>query len=346
VGARVHVWDARTIAAQLRRGPGRAIDALEGRRGLARRYNAAMRSLVIGAGGVGGVIAQRLAEHGCDVRVVARGAHGDAIARRGLVVRSPAGERRAALHVLSAEHVADHSVDVAFVCVKWPELPSALAELARVLVPDGVVVPLLNGLDAEDLTAQYVGAQRTIAGVAYMSAGIAEPGVIYEHGHSKLGFAAYRPGQERSVAELVAMACDAGLAAQAHEDAAAMLWSKMVWNAPFNAICALANLNAGAVVVQDADLVKQAMREVIAVARAHGVALPDLLVDGMLHVTRSEFPDTVPSMLQDVRRGRPTEIDILAGRVAELGAARAVPTPVLSTLASLVRMRTAEPTRA
>jgi 2-dehydropantoate 2-reductase len=298
-----------------------------------------MQSLVVGAGGVGGVIAQRLAEHGRDVRVVARGAHGEAIGRRGLVVRTPGGERRAALHVLGAEHVADRSVDVAFVCVKWPELPGALAELARVLTPDGVVVPLLNGLDAEDVTAQYVGAQRTIAGVAYMSAGIVEPGVVYEHGHTKLGFAAYRPGQERTVASLVAYVAEAGIPAQAHEDAAAMLWSKMVWNAPFNAICALADLNAGAVLAQDADLVKQAMREVIAVARAHGVALPDLLVDGMLHVTRSEFPDTEPSMLQDVRRGRPTEVDVLTGRVARLGAAAGVATPVLSTLSSLITMR-------
>jgi 2-dehydropantoate 2-reductase len=305
-----------------------------------RRYKGAMRILVIGVGGVGGVLAQRLAARGHDLRVVARGAHGEAIARHGITVRTPAGERNAPLHVLHAGEVADQSVDVAFVCVKWPELAGALAELARILAPDGVAVPLLNGLDAENISAQYVGAQRTVAGVAYMSAGIVAPGVIYEHGATKLGFACYRPGQERCVAALTALLLDAGVPAQTHEDAAAMLWSKMVWNAPFNAICALADLNAGAVVAEDGELVKLAMREVIAVARAHSVQLPDVLVDGMLHVTRSEYPDTEPSMLQDVRRGRPTEIDILAGRVAELGASRGVPTPVLATLASLVRMRT------
>jgi len=113
----------------------------------------------------------------------------------------------------------------------------------------------------------------------------------------------------------------------------------MVWNAPFNAICALVDANAGEVVARDAELVKRAMREVIATARVYGVQLPDVLIDGMLHVTRTEFPDTEPSMLQDMRRGRPTEIDVLAGRVVELAAARDVPAPVLATLTALIRMR-------
>ncbi|MFM2419773.1 MAG: hypothetical protein RL385_4496 [Pseudomonadota bacterium] len=303
------------------------------------RYKASMRALVIGAGGVGGVLAERLASAGHDVRVVARGAHGEAIARFGLCVRERKAERQVALHVLRARDVADASVDVAFLCVKWPELTSALQELARVLAPHGIAVPLLNGLDSEDVVASYVGAQRTLAGVAYMSAGIVSPGVVYEHGPSRLGLACYRPGQERSLAELSTALTDAGLPTQAHDDARSMLWSKMVWNAPFNAICALVDANAGDVVARDPELVKGAMREVLATARAFGVPLPDVLIDGMLHVTRTEFPDTEPSMLQDVRRGRPTEIDVLAGRVVELAMSRDVPTPVLSTLTALVRMR-------
>jgi len=165
------------------------------------RYKPQMRALVIGAGGVGGVLAERLANAGHDVRVVARGDHGEAIARFGLCVRERKAERQVALHVLRARDVADASVDVAFLCVKWPELESALQELARVLAPHGVAVPLLNGLDSEDVVASYVGAQRTLAGVAYMSAGIVSPGVVYEHGHSRLGLASYRPGQERDLAE-------------------------------------------------------------------------------------------------------------------------------------------------
>jgi 2-dehydropantoate 2-reductase len=79
------------------------------------------------------------------------------------------------------------------------------------------------------------------------------------------------------------------------------------------------------------------MREVIAVARADGVQMPDAIADVMLQLTRTEYPNTEPSMLQDVRAGRVTEVDILQGAVAERGAALGVETPVMRTLADLVK---------
>jgi 2-dehydropantoate 2-reductase len=83
---------------------------------------------------------------------------------------------------------------------------------------------------------------------------------------------------------------------------------------------------------------------VIAVARADGVQMPDAIAELMLQVTRTEYPDTEPSMLQDVRAGRATEVDIMQGAVAERGAALGVETPVMRTLADLVRgLAAAEP---
>jgi 2-dehydropantoate 2-reductase len=116
-----------------------------------------------------------------------------------------------------------------------------------------------------------------------------------------------------------------------------MLWEKMVWNAPFNGICALARRPAGSCVELLEPLIKRAMLEVIAVARAEGVPIPDQLADLMLRVTREQFPLTEPSMLQDVRAGRPTEVDILQGEVVLRAAKLGVDVPVLSTLAGLLR---------
>jgi 2-dehydropantoate 2-reductase len=89
-------------------------------------------------------------------------------------------------------------------------------------------------------------------------------------------------------------------------------------------------------------LVREAMQEVIAVAQAEGVALPAGLIDLMLHVTRSEFPETEPSMLQDVRAGRATEVDILQGAVVRRAAAHGLAVPIHRTLEGLLRGRTGQ----
>jgi 2-dehydropantoate 2-reductase len=79
------------------------------------------------------------------------------------------------------------------------------------------------------------------------------------------------------------------------------------------------------------------MQEVIAVARADGAALGDPLVDMMMQITRREFPLTEPSMLQDVRAGKPPEVEALQGAVIARGRQHGVATPVLDTLTALLR---------
>jgi 2-dehydropantoate 2-reductase len=274
---------------------------------------------------------------GVDVTFVARGPHAQALRERGLLIRGPAGDERIQFaNVVEAKALAGQ-FDVVLLAVKWPALEEACDELQRVLTPEGVVLPFLNGLSSEQVVASYVGAQRTMAAVAYMSAGLLAPGEIYVHGNTRVGIAAYRPGQDEWLAKLGKLFAAAQLPVRTHPDQRSMLWEKMIWNAPFNAICALTRKNAGDALTLVPELVREAMREVIAVARAEGVQIPDVMVDVMLQVSRSEYPKTEPSMLQDVRAGRSTEVDILQGAVAERGKELGVDTPVMRTLAALVR---------
>jgi 2-dehydropantoate 2-reductase len=296
-----------------------------------------MRFLVIGAGGVGGYVGARLKAAGQDVQFVARGEHGRALAEGGLLIRGSNGDERIPVGTPLEARALTGQYDVVLLAVKWAGLPDACDELQRVLTPDGVVLPLLNGLSSEDVVASYVGAQRTLASVAYMSAGLLGPGEIYVHGNSRLGLAAYRPGQDSMLELLPRLFQAAGIPVRVHGDYRAMLWEKMVWNAPFNAICALARKPSGAVVEAQSQLVRDAMLEVIRVARADGVNIADAMADVMLQVTRSEYAKTEPSMLQDLRAGRSTEVDILQGAVAERAAQLGVEAPIMKTLAGLIR---------
>lgn len=297
-----------------------------------------MRIVTIGAGGVGGYLGARLAAAGQDITMVARGEHGRALSQRGLAIDGPNGEEIVPLpRVVNDVGALEGRFDLVLVAVKWPELEGVCDALPNVIAANGLVAPLLNGLTSEDVVSHYVGAQRTLAAVAYMSAGIVAPGRIYVHGQTRVGLAPYRPGQETAVATLAAMFERAGVPTQKSDDYPAMLWQKMVWNAPFNGICALARKPAGVCADALEPLVRRAMNEVIAVARADGVNLPPQLVDAMIAGTRRDFPRTEPSMLQDIRRGRLTEVDILQGEVVRRAEQLGVDTPVLSTLAGLIR---------
>jgi 2-dehydropantoate 2-reductase len=296
-----------------------------------------MRFLLIGAGGVGGYVGAKLLMADEDVTFVARGAHAAALRERGLLMRMSDGDQRVSLgKVLEAKEVSGQ-FDVVLVAVKWPGLPEACDELQRVLTPDGVVLPLLNGLSSEDVVASYVGAQRTLAAVAYMSSGLLAPGEIYVHGNARLGISAYRPGQEEWVQALARSFDKAQIPVRVHPDYRTMLWEKMVWNAPFNAVCALTRKKSGLVAESQPELVRAAMLEVIRVARADGAQLPDMMADVMLQVTKKEYAQTEPSMLQDMRAGRVTEVDILQGAVADRAEALGVDAPIMKTLAALIR---------
>lgn len=310
---------------------------------------------MMGAGGVGGFFSARLAASGIDLTVVARGEHGRVLRERGVSIEAGTSAAPSGAHAsphtetvpiprvcLSALDL-EPAFDVVFLAVKWPALEEACAELQRVLDPHGVVIPLLNGLDSEAVVAGFVGAQRTLAGVAYMSSGYLGPGRIYAHGNTRAGLAPYRPGQEQDVARVAQVLEQAGIPVRRHENYRAMLWEKMVWNAPFNAVCALTGQRAGAVLEHCEGVVRAAMAEVLAVARAEGVELSEGLIEGMLALTRHEFPLTEPSMLQDLRAGRTSEVEILQGAVVRRAEQLGVGAPVLRTLASLVRARSHAP---
>jgi 2-dehydropantoate 2-reductase len=311
--------------------------AAQAKRSRCKWYTSAMRILMVGAGAVGGFLGARLVCVGENVTFAVRGERARVLCEQGLAIHGPQGDEHVALaHVAALEELTG-PFDLILVAVKWPALETVADELARLLAPHGVVAPLLNGVDSEDVVARYVGAQRTIAAVAYMSAGSKGANELYAHGATRVGFAPYRPGQEANVEELARLFERAGIPARRFADARTMLWEKMIWNAPYNALCALTRKNAGTVTERMPELLRDAMREVLTVGRAEGAQLSDGLVEAMLTLTRDEFPATEPSMLQDVRAGRSTEVDILQQRVVRGGERHGIATPVMRTLSALVR---------
>ena len=179
-------------------------------------------------------------------------------------------------------------------------------------------LPLLNGLSSEDVTASYVGAQRTLAAVAYMSAGILEPGVI-EHagGFASLRFGALQPAQRAALEQFAAACGRAKVQVELVDDMRRVMWEKFVFLVGMSGLTALTRLPIG-VVRADPELralLQQVMDETAALARAEGIALADDFVAKQMAVVDGLPAQAKASMANDLDAGRALELPWLAGAV-------------------------------
>lgn len=299
-----------------------------------------LRIVIVGAGGVGGYFGARLLASGAQVAFIARGAHLDAIRRHGLRVESPKGH----LHLTGVQASDDPSglgpADVVLMAVKMYDLESAAARvLPPLLGPETVVVTLQNGVEAVDIVRRSVGDARVAGGVAYVVAAVAEPGVIRHVSLDELIFGEL-DGRRSARLERLAEACRAaGFSARVSDAIEVEIWSKFSRLSVFSGVTAVTRSPIG-VIRSDPDLMRmlqEACEEAMAVARARGVALPDVLMRDVLQMVHALPYEAKSSMLEDLERGRPLELPWLSGAVVRLGAAAGVPTPIHRFISTVLK---------
>jgi 2-dehydropantoate 2-reductase len=298
-----------------------------------------MKIAVMGTGGVGGYFGARLAESGQDVHFIARGPHLAAIREKGLRVKSGAGDVTIK-PAQATDNPADIGpVDIVLFAVKLYDTESAGRLLAPLVGPETGVVDLQNGVDGEDELAAIVGRDHVVGGVAYISARIEEPGVILHVGKgAKLAFGEL-DGRNSQRVEALAAACEAaGFSHEVSENIETVIWSKLVMLAAMSALSCLTRLPIDEAVrePETAELLQTAMKEVADVAAAKGVTLPGDVLSGFKSVTRGGS-SIRPSMLVDLERGKPLELDRLSGAVVRAGAALGVPTPFHAMAVALLK---------
>ena len=300
-----------------------------------------MKIAVVGAGGVGGYFGARLAAAGSDVAFIGRGAHLAAMQERGLAVLSPLGDVYLE-KVKAADNPATVGpVDAVLFAVKLYDTESAGAGLRPLLGPDTVVVSLQNGIDSEDRLGAIIGAERVAGGIAYISATIETPGVIrHLNRQAKLAFGELGDRGSSRLEPLLAACRNAGFEAELNSSIETAIWEKFVFLAALAAATGGARLPIGPLVT-DADtraLIADAMREVVAVGQAKGVALDPSIVDRSLAFMQTLPPDMKASLAHDLDKGNRLEIEGLSGAVVRLGASLGVATPVHRTIYALLKL--------
>lgn len=290
-----------------------------------------MKLAVVGSGGVGAYFGGRLAEAGHDVTFVARGAHLDAMRAEGLRVLSIDGD----FTIQPAKAVARPSdlepVDYVLLGVKTWQVRDIAPELAPILRPGGAVVTLQNGVEAPEEVASACGPERVIAGVCRVLSYIEAPGVI-RHASVKprIDFGELLGGSSARVQALHdALAACKGVVVGLPQDIRVALWDKLLFIAPFSAVGAATRKPAGVWrdVPETRALLEAAMREVVDVARALGVGLPDGAVARTMGYVDKLAADATASMQRDLLDGKSSELEAQTGAIVRLAAKAGVPVP-------------------
>lgn len=299
-----------------------------------------MKIAVIGAGGVGGTFGAALANAGADVWFLARGAHLDAMRTSGLRITGGRGETHVVPTQATDDPAAIGPVDVVLFCVKLWDVESAGERIRPLIGPGTAVIPLQNGIDASDRLIPILGAGAVMGGVAQVSATIEGPGVVRQTGtFMKLIFGELAGGRGARGEAFLAMCQKAGFDAEHSDKILTELWLKFIILATNSAITAatrqpLGKLRADPEILA---LFEAATKEVVAVARAKGVPLPDNAAERNRAFVAGAPPAMMASMAHDLIKGNRIELPWLSGKVVALGRELGVPTPVHSVLYAILK---------
>jgi len=295
---------------------------------------------VMGAGAVGCYFGAMLARAGARVQLIGRRALADAVTRDGLQFEGIDFHGRVALSA-TTDPAGVAGAGLVLFSVKSVDTETAASALAPHLAPGAVVLSLQNGVDnVERLRARI--ANVVVPAVVYVAAEIAAPGVVRHNGRGDLviGSLAPRPVSDPLIADLAAYLAGAGIPTRISDNIDGELWWKLTLNCAYNAVSALGRSRYGPMMAmpQVRQVMSDAVREVIALAKAKGVrvAMPDA-VKAVLRFA-DYMPQAISSTAQDLERGRPTEIDYLNGYIVRECDARGLQAPVNRTLYALVKL--------
>ena len=295
------------------------------------------RVAVVGAGAVGCYYGGMLARAGIPVTLIGRPVHVEAIQRDGLRLTTASSDEHIAVEA-STDIAAVAGAALVLVCVKSADSESTATGLAPHLAPEARILSLQNGVDNAARMQGVLG--RPVAPtVVYVGCEMAGPGHVRHLGRGELVIPAELgapPGL--GAADVVALFARGSVPVQASDNVIGALWGKLVINCGYNAISAIADMNYGRMMARPdiAATVHGLVDECLTVAKALGIEVPGDSHAGIDRIAAT-MPGQVSSTCQDLRRGKPTEIDYLNGHVAREGERAGVATPLNRTLHALVK---------
>lgn len=310
-----------------------------------------MRVAVLGAGALGSVFGGFLARSGHDVSLLGRPWHLEAIDNNGLTIKGIWGEFLVPnLDLNCSPDTLGSDYELVLISVKGYQTEEMAGLAARISASKGLIISLQNGVANGEILLQKAGRERSAAGRVIFGAEICSPGEVkVTVCADSVVLGPVVEGTSEDLREKIRAAAEiinkAGIPCRFGDDVNTLLWAKAMYNCALNPLGALLGVNYGSLAADGntCTIMNEVINEVFAVASAKGIRFtwPSAACFQEEFYSRL-IPTTAAhraSMLQDIERGKRTEIDSLNGQIVRYGEELGVKTPVNRTLTALIRFR-------
>ncbi len=300
-----------------------------------------MRIAVVGAGAIGSLFGGLLAKAGNEVTLIGRRSHMETITLRGLNIEGRQRHIITNLQAISyAAEAEKRDFELVLLTVKAYDTGQAVSAAKRLIKEETVLLSLQNGLGVEESALTLIRRENLMRGVTCCAAILDKPGVVIHTGMGKT-VVGELDGVTTPRTQRVAEALrDAGLPTKVTSNIHGAVWMKTLVNAGINPFAALTGMRNGELLRFEGlkGLMVETVEEGHKVAEKLRVELEGDPASQMLS-TAEATAGNMNSMLIDVERGQPTEIDFMNGAIWRLGERAGVPTPLNRLLTHLVKAR-------
>lgn len=308
-----------------------------------------MRVLVYGLGALGTVYSCLLKNAGHHICGVDFPQVAEAIQQSGVKIEGIWGEHHACLDqvVSSLEELDSKDFDLVIITVKAYETAAAAMQLSKMVGEKSYVLLAQNGYGNFETARQYIAPQRLILGrvifgAETIAAGFSKVTVIADD--VILGSPDNLIDME-ALEKIAGLCTAAGIPTRASREVMKYVWGKIIYNSALNPLGAILEVHYGKLAEMEASrqIMNSIIREIFAVLEA--INQPTLWDNADVYL-KAFYEQMVPttashhaSMLQDIQRGRRTEIDALNGAVVMLGQKYGIDTPVNRVITSVLKAK-------
>lgn len=303
-----------------------------------------MKTAILGSGAMGCLFGAAFHRAGHEVTLIdVNKAHVDAINAHGLELDTRAGVEHLPIAARFPQD-AEGPFDLVVVFTKTFHTVGALEGIAHAIGDNTHLLSLQNGLGNDRKLAGVVSDDRVMVGASMLPSDIEGPGKVRSHGegYSKL-YPAF--GGDPAFAQGVADALTTGgLPAQLDPQIHEAIWSKAIFNAAMNPMCALTLRTPGFLGAHEESraTIRAVVEEGVAAAHANGRMIDPKPIHDLTQVSMTDHADHEASMLQDVKARRRTEVDAINGAIVEAAKEKGLSAPVTETLWRLVKLEEAK----
>jgi 2-dehydropantoate 2-reductase len=299
-----------------------------------------MKIGIVGSGAMGSVYGALLAAAGNELWLFDQWCeHVDAMRAHGLRCSGASGDRTVPVNATTDAAEAG-PCELAIVATKVMDIEAGVGAAKAMIGPETLVLTIQNGLGNVERIQRVLSPENLLFGIAGgFGAEMVGPGHVHHNGMEAVNLAELKGGITPRLERVAEVWRGAGFNVQTFEDLWPVVWSKLIANVAFSAVCAATGMRVGQARANEWawGIAKACINEAAAVAAAKGIKLA--YDDPVQWVSdfAGKIPNARPSMYQDLLAGRRSEIDSIQGGVVAEGAKLGVPTPTCAFMVQLVK---------